>query len=122
MVPPASGAESNALTGQNNRPKKVSTTRIPSAGLFGWKCGVLRNRRGANQLPSDFLGMFAQGVSQLLGKRGHVLVFGGAYQPGTQIPDVIFNIHGGCRPEDEWYSYSPPTVVLLLYRIVGIFQ
>ena len=102
MVPPASGAESNALTGQNNRPKKVSTTRIPSAGLFGWKCGVLGNRRGANQLPSDFLGMFAQGVSQLLGKRGHVLIVGGVYQPGTQIPYVIFSIHGGAAARDEW--------------------
>jgi len=25
---------------------------------------------------------------------GNVLILGGVYQPGAQIPDVIFNIHG----------------------------
>ena len=54
---------------------------------------MLRNRRCANQFPSDGLGVLPKRISQLFREHCDFFIVAGKYQAGTQVPDVILCSH-----------------------------
>ena len=73
--------------------------------------------------------MLAKGFPQLFRKGSDLLVVRRSYELGTQIPDLIFHVHGKPRgPGDEVVLRRGGERILrpqpprLLYRILGILN